>query len=55
MPEHLAMYGELKLDTELREQLANLSISTVKRLMKKRNKAKPKLAFRKSPSHQQKH
>lgn len=54
MSEHLAVYGELKLDAELREQLAKVSISTVKRLMKKRGKAEPKLAFRKSPSQRQK-
>lgn len=54
MSEHLAVYGELKLDAELREQLAKVSISTVKRLMKKRGKAEPKLAFRKPPNQRQK-
>lgn len=54
MAEHLAVYGELKLDAELRQLLAAISITTVKRLMKKRGKAEAKLAFRKSPGQQQK-
>jgi hypothetical protein len=54
MAEHLASYGELKLDGELREQLAKVSISTIKRMLKQRGKAEAKLAFRKSPSQRQK-
>jgi hypothetical protein len=54
MAEHLAVYGELKLDAELCQLLANISITTMKRLMKKRGKAEAKLAFRKSPGQQQK-
>ncbi len=53
MAEHLAAYGELKLDAELREQLAKVSISTVKRLLKKRGKTDAKLAFRKVPRQRQ--
>lgn len=54
MAGHLAAYGELKLDAELRQLLANISIMAVKRLLKKRGKSEAKLAFRNSPSHQQK-
>lgn len=53
MAEHLAVYGELKLDEALRKQLQRVSISTVKRLLKKRGKTETKLAFRKAPSQRQ--
>lgn len=52
--EHLAVHGELKLDAELRDLLAAISITTLKRVLKKRGKSEAKLAFRKSPSQQQK-
>ena len=48
MAEHLAVYGELKLNQALREQLEKVSISTVKRLLKKRGKVEAKLAFHKA-------
>jgi len=50
MAKHLAVYGELTLNQKLRQQLANISISTINRLMKKRGKTKAKLTFRESPS-----
>lgn len=52
--EHLAAHNELKLDAELRDLLADISITTLKRVLKKRGRAEAKLAFRKSPSQQQK-
>ena len=47
--EHLAHHGELVLNDHLRQKLANISPSTIKRILVNSDKPKSKIAFRKAP------
>jgi len=49
MAQQLEYHHELKTDAKILEQLAAISVSTVKRILKKRDKDEYKLAFRKAP------
>jgi hypothetical protein len=50
MAQQLADHGELELTSELRDKLASISISTVKRILKRLRQDEPRLARRKRKS-----
>jgi hypothetical protein len=50
MAELLQSHGELRLDDDLREKLTNISVSTIKRIVKTSEHRLDKIAFRNAPS-----
>lgn len=55
MAMHLAKHGEMRYETETLKKLGQISVSTLKRLLKKAGRSDAKLAFRKPPRTPRKH
>jgi len=50
MAQHLMKHGELRLDGQTLQQLERISISTLKRILKRTEKAKDRVAHRQAPA-----
>ena len=55
MAQHLMKHGELRLDGQTLQQLERISISTLKRILKRTEKAKDRVAHRQAPRRQRNH
>jgi len=55
MAQHLASHHEIRLEPETQQQLEEISVSTLKRILKKMGRTAPKLAYRKPPRSQRNH
>ncbi len=55
MAKHLASHHEIRLEPETLHLLEQISVSTLKRILKKMGRADPKLAYRKPPRPQRNH
>ena len=55
MGEHLMGHDELEIRSETFEKMARISVSTLKRMLKRVGRSEAKLAFRKPPSRQRNH